>query len=322
MSGGRELDGFVERARWLSRRDDLESATAEVLETFSRRGVEALVLKGPAVASAVYTAKEVRTYFDIDLLVSPETFPGARQALAEVGFKHVEFDLVAVADPHAETWSRPRGGPGGPLVVDLHWRIAGCGSPPEAAWRAFNQRRSWLDLEWGRIPVLNSSGLAFHLAAHAAQLGADDEKALADLARGVERLPDDAWRDAAVLAEEVGAIPAFAAGLRLVPAGAELAESLDLPPTPALSWALSDPGARPPGTARLEAMQSADGLAGRARIVRRSLFPSRDWISVHFPWAGRSHARMAAAYALHVLRTPVWALRAWHYRRRWRKLAR
>jgi hypothetical protein len=66
----------------------------------------------------------------------------------------------------------------------------------------------------------------------------------------------------------------------------------------------------------MEAVRQAPGARSKARLLRRALLPTREWIVVNYPWAGGGPARLVAARAVHIARAPVWTLRAWRYRRR------
>jgi hypothetical protein len=230
-----ELDEFVERARGLSGQAQLDAAAVEALDALEALGVEPLLLKGPALARVLYGPGEHRGYSDVDLLVAPDDLERARRALAGLGYGHPEeaFGIDDVGETlHAETWSRrTEGTRGGPLLIDLHWRLPGCEAPANILWEALSVRRASIELDGRAAPVLDRVGLALHLATHAAQHGSDDLKAIADLTRGLECWPPEVWRDAAPLAAEVEGTPAFAAGLRLVPSGADVADRLGLPPT-------------------------------------------------------------------------------------------
>lgn len=320
MSRRRELDEFVERARGLSRQATLDAAAVEALDALEARGLRPLLLKGPALARALYDDQS-RGYSDVDLLVGPHDLAPAREALAGLGYRDrmraLGIDDVAGIE-HAETWSRRVRGfkSGGPLLIDLHWRLAGCEAPAEVVWELLGARRAPLELDGRHVSVLSQDGLAFHVATHAAQHGPGDLKAMADLTRGVERWPTSVWRAAAGLAEALDALPSFAAGLRLSPAGGELARELELPSSVGVEWAIEHRRERPRGTFHLDALARARGPRERIDVLRRSLFPTREWIAWQYPWAAANAPRLAAAYAMHVLRAPLWATRAWRYRRR------
>jgi hypothetical protein len=132
---------------------------------------------------------------------------------------------------------------------------------------------------------------------------------MGDLARGVERWPRSVWREAVRLAAEVEGTQTMAAGLRLLPAGAELAQDLALPPTDQLTWEILHRDARPRGTFHLRAWTEARGIRQRARVLRRALLPTADWIKWECPWAAQGRVRLILAYGGHLLRAPVWAAR-------------
>ena len=317
----RSLAEFVARTRELRRRDELDAATIEVLTAFDSIGVKALLLKGPALAHRLYApAGESRGYWDIDLLVPPHGLESAREALATLGYTKAE-EVFGVDDvggvQHGELWAR-QDERGGPLCIDLHFRLSGCKASREVVWDSLAKGHNSIDLQGRPVAVPGDDGLALHLALHAAQHGSGDTKAIGDLERGIERWPLAVWRSAALLAEAVQGVPAFAAGLRLVPASSRLASRLDLPATPQLEWEILHRDARPRGTFHLEAIAGAGGLRERISVLRRSLLPDPQWIRWEFPWA-RTWLLLLVGYACHIVRAPVWAAQAMRFRRRARR---
>jgi hypothetical protein len=95
-----------------------------------------------------------------------------------------------------------------------------------------------------------------------------------------------------------------------------LAGDLALPEADALLWAIANRDARPRGTFHVRALTEARGLRERVGLVRRALFPPRAWILWEHRWAAGGRNRLLAAYAIHILRSPLWAVRAWRFRRR------
>jgi hypothetical protein len=172
-----------------------------------------------------------------------------------------------------------------------------------------------VDLGGRRVPTLGPSGLALHMALHAAQHGPGDLKAMGDLDRGLVRLPPEIWQEATRLARALRATEGFAAGLRLMPAGAMVADELGLPPAEGLLWHIAHRDERPRGTFHLQAFTEARGLRERTAVLRRSLLPTRAWIVWEHPWAAAGGARLLAAYGLHISRTPALAVRALAFRR-------
>jgi hypothetical protein len=274
--------------------------------------VDAVVLKGPALARRLYVEGEARGYSDIDLLVPRAELASAQEALGKLGYiwAHEVLGIDDVAGiEHSQVWARAGEG-GDPLLIDLHWRLDRCEAPDDLLWEALTTRRDAIELQGQEVAILSDDGLALHVAIHAAQHGPDDAKAMGDLVRGIERWPPDTWRRAAQLAEAVQGVPAFAAGLRLQPDGAEIARELGLPPTPELDWQIHHRAARPRGTFHFRAMAEARGIRERANVLRRSLFPTRRWIQREFSSAARGRLWLLLAYARHILRAPRWAARA------------
>jgi len=314
------LEDFAVRASTAARTSRLDAAAVEVLDACDAVGVEPLLLKGAALARTLYGSEEIRGYFDIDLLVSPEDLSVAGRVLDGLGYRNIT-ELQGVEDiagsVHAEMWSclLPEIGN---LTVDLHWRLDGCEAPPEIVWSVLNREHMVIEVGGRQVRTLGRPGLALHLALHTAQHGPDDVKAVADLNRGLERWSPEVWLEAARLARELRAAEAFAAGLRLVPGGDLVARRLQLPSGDGVLQELAQRGSRPRGTFHLQAFTEAGGFTERMKLVRRSLVPSRAWIEWEHPEAANSRLRLYAAYCAHFLRAPAWAARAWRFRRRMR----
>ena len=321
----RELEEFAQRVAVrgepLERTRQLEAAAAEVCRAFGAARIGFLLLKGPALARLLYTEAEVRLYSDIDLLVAPPDLERARVVLAGLGYGSNGGDALGIRDVagvmHAESWVIT-----GPeltdyQLIDLHSWLAGAKAPAEEVWDRLVERRTEVELRGESVPVLNEEGLAMHLALHAAQHGPSNPRGLDELALGLERWPLDVWERAATLAAEIGAVEAFAAGLRLVPEGAELAGDFGLAATDRLDWEIRHAAARPRGTFHLQALLEKRGPLERARVLRHALLPSRAWITSRYHWAHDAGTpTLIAAYGVHLVSAPAWALRAWRFRRR------
>jgi hypothetical protein len=97
----------IERAR----ADDLRG----VLEALAARGVEALLLKGTALAYQIYPEPELRPRGDTDLLIAAEAVETVREVLQGLGFA----GQVTSGDDHGvrqTLFTRPPG-----MVYDVHW---------------------------------------------------------------------------------------------------------------------------------------------------------------------------------------------------------
>ena len=303
----------------------LDAVAAQVLVAFRQAGVDALLLKGRALATLLYRAGEQRDYSDVDLLVPPHALEAAEATLRGLGYENASSaqgidDIGGVV--HSDTWIRGTPGSWDQPMIDLHRWLPGARATPGKAWEALAARRTWIEIEGLQAAVLDRGGQAMHLATHAAQHGPAFPKHVDELALGLERWPADVWDAAALLAHQIDATEAFAAGLRLVPEGTEVAERLALRSTAELDWTIRHRHARPRGTFHLQALADARGARERVRILRRSLLPSQAWIMHEHPWARAGGLRVIAAYGAHLARAPGWAASAWLFRRRARRAGR
>lgn len=286
------------------RRLEVDALTVQATAALAREEVRAILLKGRAIADWLYDANEVRPYVDCDLLIDPAQLEVAGRALRGLGLQRLIDDtmLPAFAEPHAVTW----GGQKGRASVDLHWRIPGIAADPKRAWRRLSADTAQITLARGvHAEVLGEPARALHLALHGIQNGREATKSIEDLTRGLTRVSDAAWKAAASLAGELEAIEPFAAGLRLVPPGAELADRLELPRTAGMRWALSAQ-TPPPGAMRMHEFAGARGLMAKLRYVATALLPPPSYVRALYPEARRSTWALVAAY----VRRPLAAVRA------------
>jgi hypothetical protein len=257
-------------------------------------------------------------YSDVDLLVAPDGIPEARQVLRQLGYRNAS-QALGIDDigkvVHDESWvgASPLGKR--EIVIELHLRLPGSRVAADVCWKALASRRAEIELGSTLVPVLDREAQALQLATHAAQHGPGYAKGLRELTLGLERWSSSTWEGAARLAARVNSTESFAAGLRLVPAGAALAQVLGLPATDRRDWEIRHAARRPRGTFHFHALSQARGPRARLRVMRRALFPSRLWIAWQYPWARQGWPRLSVAYCLHLIRAPVWTFRAWRFNR-------
>lgn len=297
----------------------LDRAAARLFRRLELAGVDALLLKGPAIEQALYRAGERRSYVDVDVLVAPMDRQAARSTLLELGYfdAHEPLGIDDVGGVvHEEAWLCGPGGDDEGTLVELHLWLPGAAADPREVWDVLSEGRGWVEVDGVRVPCLGRPGLAMGLALHAAQHGPRYAKGLAELELGLERWPSKVWQEAAELAARTGAVETFAAGLRLIPDGVRAARALNLPASDRIDWEIRNACARPRGVFHLRAFVEAEGATARLSVLRRALFPKRPWIVTEHGWARQGGWRVPMAYALHLMRAPLWALRAWRFRRR------
>ena len=286
----------------------VDQVTAEVVEALDGAGVASILLKGPSIEHWLYEDGE-RWYVDSDVLVAADEFGAAQRILADLGFEKFFFyvDRPDNWTFHDEMWVRPKG------MVDLHRTLAGLGADPSDVWEALDGGTTEMEVAGRKVRVLDRVGTAMHIALHAAAHGRAEEQPLEDLSRGLERFPADVWHAAARLADRLDGTAAFAAGLRLHPAGAELAEDLSLPRqvSPAVALALTTP---PRGAKALQRWSSLPGARAKTIAVARWIVPSRSYMRASSRRAREGTAGLIAAYGERLLtlsRLFPPAFRAW-----------
>jgi hypothetical protein len=60
---------------------------ARIMQDFERQQLRAVPYKGPALAQLIYGDLSLRSFSDLDFLISPVDFERAKQALAEIGYR-------------------------------------------------------------------------------------------------------------------------------------------------------------------------------------------------------------------------------------------
>ncbi len=273
----------------------LDREAAVAVDRLRGAGVPSILLKGPAIATWLYDDGAARPYVDIDLLVPPSQFHRATEVLAQIGYRPrlvgadaselgpKELDLVGPAN----------------VCIDLHHGLLGASDRSDHVWEVLERHTVALRLSTGaEVQALDVPARAMHLALHAAQNGPIDVKAVADLERGLARVDRRHWEDAATLADEIGAVEAFAAGLRLVPSGRGLAEELSLTRTMSVEQALRIRSA-PQDSLFFERLAEARGVRGKAALLARKLVPTSASLRDNSPLAGRGPMGLLLARMIH-----------------------
>lgn len=285
----------------------MDVAALEVVKVLERAGLRSILLKGPALARWLYDDASDRHYNDIDLLVEAARFPDAERALAAAGFRFADHG------EHAHAWIRDDG-----ASVDLHYTFSGARASPDLVWGVLAKRTEPLGVSGGTLEALDAPGRALIVALHAAHHGIRANKPYTDLARALERVNLRTWEEALELAERLEALPSFAAGLRLAPEGARLAEALGLEDYRSRELAFRAAGPPPTAEGYLR-LARAKGLRGKAELLAHELVPPPVFMRAAYPIARRGRAGLVAAYAwrpLFLLKHLVPSLRAWRRARR------
>jgi hypothetical protein len=275
----------------------LDACAAEVVGAFERAGIESMLLRGPALAAWLYQQHEPRPYTDVDLLVSPDQILGAEAVLQESGFTLLPLPPL---DQHARTWVRAGG-----ASVDLHQTLSGVAADADIVWSTLRRNAQILTVHGREMAVPSPEARALMVALHVTQHGRQLEQPLEDLRRALERTEVAVWRSATELAIELGALPAFASGLRRLASGSELADGLGLPTEDSVTSVLR--AGNPPNMALgIDWLASRKGARAKLRFAATKLFPSPEFMRAWSSLANRGRLGLAASYVQR------WAWVAWH----------
>lgn len=289
------MDHLGVGVRRLARQLALDSALAEVGAELDRRGVRSLLLKGPAFARWLYDEVAARSYSDVDLLIPPAQFEAARACVAELGFKRYGTGLHPHENSaeHHETWLR-RGA--FPAVLELHRTLYLLSAPPELVWDCLSADSETMKIAGTPIEVPRVAARALIVALHAAQHGGNEKQPMQDLKLALERADTETWEEAAAIARQLGSLPAFSAGLRLVPEGWDLSRRLGIrSEQPPRSVRLR--AATPPDTAiGIERLISTPGVRRRLALLARELVPSATFMRSSSALARRGSLGLIGAY--------------------------
>jgi hypothetical protein len=97
---------------------------ARIMQHFVRRELRALPYKGPVLAQALYHDLPLRSFSDLDFLISPADFELAKQVLAEIGYRPAAELAPAVERFGLRTgYERSFDSTAGSNLVELQWAL-------------------------------------------------------------------------------------------------------------------------------------------------------------------------------------------------------
>lgn len=273
----------------------IDQVTGWLTTEFESQEIPSVLLKGRGLADLLYQDRSSRFYSDADLLIPPTEVPRAEELLRSLGFARLDRDedWLGPEPKYAHTFRRDRDG----AVIDLHWRLSGAMAPPALQWTKISEHTRLIDIGGRPVHVLDSVGGAVIVALHSAHHGTGRPLTLRDLDHAVEQLDLAAWRGAARLADELQASEPFAAGLRLTPAGDDLADRLGLDrPFSVEMWLKTNP--RPYGAYVLDRITQTKGFRDRLVMCVRVALPPPPVMYRVSPLARRGRFGLALAYLL------------------------
>jgi Uncharacterised nucleotidyltransferase len=94
------------------------------MRAFAQKQIRAIPYKGPVLAQSAYGDLALRSFSDLDLLISPGDFSGAKQALVDLGYQPSKPQTPAIERLWLRTgYERSFDGPAGKNLVELQWSL-------------------------------------------------------------------------------------------------------------------------------------------------------------------------------------------------------
>jgi hypothetical protein len=169
--------------------DDLR----EIATVFDANSVHFVVIKGPVLAELVYPRADLRAYADLDLVVAPESFGRAIDALRASGGKLIDpYVRPSVDGPGQLRMSAPGG-----TLVELHWDLVNDARVRHSLGvSTFDvlERAGPASLAGTNVRIPEPTDTLLHLAVHAGLAGASRLIWLKDVEQAARRLGHD-WSD-------------------------------------------------------------------------------------------------------------------------------
>jgi len=129
-AGGRDLPPAIERSLRsayqlnLSRNLWFTAELARIIRHFDRQQLAVLPFKGPALSQALYGDCGLRSFSDLDLIISPPDFDRAKVALAGVGYSPTKNLSPAIERFWLQYgYEQSFDGPAGKNSVELQWAL-------------------------------------------------------------------------------------------------------------------------------------------------------------------------------------------------------
>lgn len=160
-----KLKGIYRRA-WY-RNQLVFHRAANVMELMAGKGIDALLLKGPALVLQYYKDLGVRPMDDFDLLVRPAQASQAIAVLQESGWLVARKNSRAV-EPQIPLRNSADFVSSDDAVIDLHWNLLN-GAKTSDDDEEFWSRAVWVLLENVKCRALSAEDQFFHVLVHGAR---------------------------------------------------------------------------------------------------------------------------------------------------------
>ena len=181
VKDGRGLPPEVERSLRSAYEENLRRSLwfaaelARIMQHFERRQLRALPYKGPVLAQSLYRDIGLRSFSDLDFLISPADFDRAKQALAEIGYRPSAHVKPAVESQAIERlwlrtgYERSFDSAAGENLVELQWALLPRFYAVDMGVEDLMARAGKIVVSGCEVPCLSSEDLLLVLCLHAAK---------------------------------------------------------------------------------------------------------------------------------------------------------
>jgi hypothetical protein len=208
-----QLDTITDRER-TARANSLTRAllTVALTNDLKSHGIDAIVLKGAALAITAYDDASMRSYSDVDLLLRVDDLRRAKARLQELGYKpdyadNAEAQLIA--DQHALEFSSSIN------KIELHWtplsKYLGFNLDIDGIWRTSQM----IPLAGSHIRAMNASHQLLFTCAHGTKHQWINPRWICDVAQLSARMSPTELEETEDLAASIHARRILALGIRL-----------------------------------------------------------------------------------------------------------
>lgn len=144
---------------------------AEILDAFARRDINAIVLKGAALAHVLYPEPGVRAMRDLDILVPVKQVYEAREALRSLGFKITEEPPSRYSADHHHLPDCSIVRDGLSVSVELHVDALSRDAPESLSFDTFTEALRPFTLDGRKAQAFGHTDMLRHLCRHMIEPG-------------------------------------------------------------------------------------------------------------------------------------------------------
>lgn len=146
------------------------SELGRIVDSLGGKHLRAVPYKGPVLAESVYGDLALRTFSDLDFLISPADFERAKQALAELGYRPAEeFSPAVERFWLRKGYERSFDGAAGKNLVELQWGVLPYFYAVDLGIHDLLTRAAQICVSGKKIPGLCPEDLLLVLCLHAAK---------------------------------------------------------------------------------------------------------------------------------------------------------